>query len=340
MIVGAGVVGCYLGKLIGDCEIWEKQREIVEKPCSGLVSISGMKSLGVEYKDCVRNEVYGAKIISDNEEIAVAKSKPVAVVLDRLKFQKQLAQEAEDAGCKIKFGKRWDKPTDTYTFGADGAFSAVAKSCGIERNFIVTKQIKCTMKEKIDDTAVQVFMGDFAPGFFGWLIPYDETHAEIGLGCNRNVVTNFDKFAARFDIAKIQQVQLAPIPIFDAAQKTVFGKTALVGDAAGQTKATTGGGIIFGCSCAKELADAVLNDDLQSYETNWMKKYGSDLNLHVQIRKFLDKVDYDELLATLKKEKLESFISLYGDMDRPQNLVGEVLKRPGLWKYAGKFLMG
>lgn len=340
MIVGAGVVGCYLGKLIGDCEVWEKNKEIVEKPCSGLVSISGMKSLGIDISECTRNEIYGAKIFSENEDAEVSKNTPVAVVLDRLKFQKQLAQEAEDAGCRIRFGTEWKKPTSGVTLGADGAFSAVAKACGVERRFIVTKQIRCTLKNRADADSVRIYLGDFAPGFFGWLIPFDEKNVEIGLGCEKNVTQNFEKFAQRFETEKITQTQLAPIPLFDAKQKTVFGKIALVGDAAGQTKATTGGGIIFGCSCARELADAVLADDLESYEQRWRKKYGNDLGLHVQIRKFLNKVNYDELLAIVKKEKLESFISLYGDMDRPQNLVSEVLKRPALWKYGAKFLMG
>jgi flavin-dependent dehydrogenase len=338
MIVGAGVVGCYLGKLIGDCEIWEKNKKIIEKPCSGLVSISGMKSFGIDYSNCVRNEIYGAKIFSDNENIEVTKKTPVAVVLDRLKFQKQLAQEAEEAGCKIVFGKKWEKQTGAYTFGADGAFSTVAKSCGVERRFIVTKQIRCILKKNVNPDLVQIHLGDFAPGFFGWLIPFDEKNVEIGLGCDKNLAQNFEKFVKRFSIENIKQVQFAPITVFDLSQRTVFGKTALVGDAAGQTKSTTGGGIIFGCSCAKELADAVLRNDLESYETGWKQKYGKDLEMHLQIRKFLNKMNHDELLRIVKKEKLEKFLSFYGNMDKPQSLVSEVLKRPALWKYGAKFL--
>ena len=50
MIVGAGVVGCYLGKILGDQEIWELREELWEKPCCGLVS-KNIKTLDIDLSE-------------------------------------------------------------------------------------------------------------------------------------------------------------------------------------------------------------------------------------------------------------------------------------------------
>ena len=61
MIVGAGIVGSYLGALIGDCEIWDDKNEIKEKACSGLLSLSGLKETKLPYKECIVNEIKGLR---------------------------------------------------------------------------------------------------------------------------------------------------------------------------------------------------------------------------------------------------------------------------------------
>lgn len=340
MIVGAGVVGCYLGKLVGDCEIWEKSAKLSEKPCGGLLSKSGLESLSTGYKDAVVNEVRGARFLSPNDEFMIAKSDVQAYVIDRLAFQKTLAEEAESEGCEILYNRPWNGEKDEVVVGADGALSQVAKTRGVARNHIHTYQATAQLANGCDPGLVELHFGDFAPGFFGWLIPEDEKTARIGLGCDRgNPKEHFDDFIKRFGISRMQKPQSALIPVFDQSQKTAFGNVALVGDAAGQVKATTGGGIIFGCKCAEVLAGVLGRDGaLQDYETGWRKQYQRDLDIHMKLRRFLDKSDYDELFKNLKESGLVSLMERYGDMDHPGRLVGEILKRPKMWRHLPKFL--
>ena len=74
MIVGAGIVGSYLAGLTGEI-VWEKQTEIREKACSGLVS-KRIKQFHVPWKESALNEVRGAKLICNGRELFVEKMQP------------------------------------------------------------------------------------------------------------------------------------------------------------------------------------------------------------------------------------------------------------------------
>lgn len=339
MIVGAGVAGCYLGKKIGECEIWEKSKKLMEKACGGLVS-KNIKKLDVDLSECIANEVKGSKLFANGETLEIRKNTTQAYVLDRLAFQKTLLEDAENEGCKIEFGKIWKDEEDDYIIGADGALSIVAKSCGIKRRYIHAYQIKTQLPSKCDPDFVELHFGKFAPGFFAWIIPFDEKNVEIGLGCDSgNPKEHFKVFSKGLDFGEIKQEQSALIPLFDPEQKTVFGNKALVGDAAAQVKATSGGGILFGLKCAEVLAEAIDIDDLNFYEAKWRTLYEKDLMNHLRVRNFLNKADLPNLFRTLKEKGVDKLIEEFGDMEHPEALIKEIMKRPSLWGFFGKMFL-
>jgi len=339
MIVGSGIVGCYLGKMLGEQEIWEKASRAMEKPCSSLLSKTGLDALDMDYSGCVLNELRGAKFFSDRRHFLVEKRTTQAYVLDRLALQKELAKEAEDEGCKIVYNKAWNSEKDEFILGADGALSSVARSMGVERRYIHAYQIRADLKETMDPDFAELYFGKLAPGFFGWRIPFDSKSAEIGLGVSRgNVKPFFDSFVKRFGVKKTRKIQSALIPVFDYRQKTVLGNKALVGDAAGQVKATTGGGIVFGCKCARVLAEAVERRDLDYYERGWRKRYGNDLRMHLKLRRFLDKIDYDELFSKISANNVSKLIEMHGDMDHPIVLARKLATVPAFWPYLPRLL--
>jgi len=333
MIVGSGIVGCFLGTKLGNTEIWEKDSKLIEKPCSGLLSKSGIKSINLNIDNCVLNEVKGAIIHSPNFKFKVEKPHNVAYVLDRLQLQKNLAQDAKNSGCKIKYKNKWDGQQDKYIIGSDGALSQVARSEKTERKYIHTYQIET--KYKTDQDYVHLFFNKNSKDFFSWVIPVNEKTARIGLGTSEwNAKAYFED---QFPNLKSKKQQGGLIPIFDN-KKTIFGNKVLVGDAAAQVKATTGGGIIFGCKCAEVLKKAIDKEDLNYYEKNWRKKCEFDLKMHLKIRKFLSKVDYDLLFLDLLKNNIPKLISKHGDMDHPREMMTKILSKKGLWKHFPNFL--
>jgi geranylgeranyl reductase family protein len=336
IIVGAGVAGCYLGKLVGDAPIWEKDEQLQEKPCTGLVSKKGLDRLG-SYSDFALNEVRGARFFAGKESFEVAARKPQAYVLDRFAFQKQLAQEAQDAGCRLLLGKEWLGEESRHIIGADGAVSELARLCGVRRHYVWTYQVEAAIKR--DPDFVELHFGKWAPGFFGWVVPTDGKRARVGIGCTTgNAHENFLLFAKKLGLRRPGKPQAAPIPIFDPRQRTVFSNIALVGDAAGQVKATTGGGIVFGCLCAEVLAKALEKGDLHYYEGEWRRLYQRDLGLHLRLRRFLDRTDCEKLFGRLRRHHVGEALARHGEMDRPGSLVPSLLKKPALWRYLPKFL--
>src|SRR3989344_3480208 len=106
----------------------------------------------------------------------------------------------------------------------------------------------------------------------------------------------------------LNECQAGPIPIYNPKNVTSKDNVCLIGDAAGQIKSITGGGIVYGMRAGKILADC-LNNNLD-YEKEWRKKLHKDLMFHLRIRRFLnklDKNDYNELIRTLKDIDLGEF---------------------------------
>jgi flavin-dependent dehydrogenase len=117
------------------------------------------------------------------------------------------------------------------------------------------------------------------------------------------------------------------IPVYDG-KKTVFGNRALVGDAAGQVKASSGGGVVLGMLCAEILADAVKKENISHYETEWRKEYGGILNDHLLVRKLLNHMNYDKLLRAANNNDMKSTIENYGDMEDTSALKKYFIKNP------------
>ena len=160
----------------------------------------------------------------------------------------------------------------------------------------------------------------------GWAIPIDETHAKIGLGVGKNENLSHAKksllskleikdaptheFGALIPLSPRKKCALSPI---------VAGKKfniSLCGDAAGQVKATSGGGIFFGAMCGRLAAMHAQNPAL--YDKEWRKKYGMDLLLHRLLRLGFDSLSADGTdfgIKALKLMKFDSLLMEAGQMD-------------------------
>ena len=99
------------------------------------------------------------------------------------------------------------------------------------------------------------------------------------------------------------EFQSAPVPMhrFELMSSAHTGdrNIFIVGDAAGQVKVTTVGGVVTGLHAARALATAVLNGRNYRKELRELKR---ELDLHLLIRHVLnwfDDKDYDALIAML-----------------------------------------
>jgi flavin-dependent dehydrogenase len=313
----------------------EHQSAGVPAHCSGLFSKDGLLSLSdfFDYRKFVINSIRGAIFNLAGEEFVVATRNDIAYVCARQLIDKELAAAAEKEGAKIDYHSRiTDKFAAKNIIGADGANSSVASYFRFPkiRKFVLTQ--RAILKYEAENKhMVEVFLSNKIPGFFGWIIPHNESFAEFGCGV---LLPNNARNAFMFllhikGIKKVPKITSAIIPIAlrEKTSGSFNGKNVLlVGDAAGQTKASTGGGVIFGASCARYAGKYANNPFF--YEIAWRRRYYLDLYIHSLIHEFYSRRSDEELRAISKKikeKRLDKYLSLHGHMDKPTKIIKPAL---------------
>jgi flavin-dependent dehydrogenase len=210
----------------------------------------------------------------------------------------------------------------------------------------------------LDPDSVRIFTGKaIAPHFFAWVIPTGE-ETRIGLATDQgNASSYLPALLKRMERLGMQtpekgvQYVTGTIPI--GPRKRTYGeRVLLLGDAAGQVKATSGGGIYMGMKCASHAADAALKameaDDfseasLAGYQSAWDSDVGKELRTGYQIHRAFSSLtdkDMDDIFKAMNKPQILKIINNVGDIDYPSKLLFSIImKAPKLLKYAPKGLV-
>ncbi len=347
-VIGAGTSGLIAARDLAHAGIMtrvydQKSRLGYPAKASGIISINGLESLGIRYHKAVTNTLYGANIHAGGATMRIISRKPQAHVLDREKLNLVCYDEATAAGAEAELGvkvigeKIEEIHKDSVIIGADGPVSAIAKhfSMGSIKSYTLTYKAEYDMN--VDDvrTVDLFFDNNLAPKFFAWMCPNSKDILEVGIGIDGkhgNSKAAFEKFirmkgvAEKIDGARMLDGYASIIPM-QTVRSVVDGKkeVLLVGDAAGQVKPTTGGGIVFGGNAArmasKVVAEHIRNGvSLEAYERMFRKNFGLDIRLHSFLNKIYSSFDEKKLGFLINMAKtlgLESFFANYGDMDRP-----------------------
>ena len=330
IIVGAGPAGSYLASMLA--EAGKEVTLIEEHPevgnpiqCTGILS-SSSKALNVNIpNEIIVNRIKKVELIAPNNNNVTFNLKEDDLILDRKELDKYLADFAINKGAKLKLSTRFngyennkvalrDKGEVTYheveaLVGADGPNSQVAKAANLygSRRFWVARQ--CRAKIKSDKELFKVYFNtEISPDFFGWVVPENEEIARIGIGAEKDSEQYFKKFLANLGNPEIIDYQSGLIPIYDPSPKRSNNNVYLIGDAALQVKAISGGGIIKGMLAAEELNKALLQN--LDYERLWRKRMGLDLWINLKIRKLLNKFsnqDYNKLIKIGNEETFSNF---------------------------------
>ena len=312
VVIGGGPCGSFtalnLAKLGVNVKVFEEHGEIgVPSHCTGHLSIKGLKLLGLYPlpSGIVENTFYGATFYSPKgRKFSVRLSSPVTCVVNRVLFDKHIAELAEDAGAHYSLNSMVESLITENDFvkgvivgrrNTEEKFSAnvVVDSCGVSsrilrqvglsasnpKMFVNAVQAEVGDVKNLNPDMVEVYLGkDYAPGLYTWLVPKHDGKANIGLATNTgNPKKLLQKFMYKHPVAskklyaaKLSQISFHPIPLGGPIPKTYSNGFLAVGDAASQVKPTTGGGVIFGMMCARvaaEVAYEALHEDDFSSET-------------------------------------------------------------------------
>jgi len=354
-IVGAGPVGCFVGKILADrgldVVIVEEHGEVGNPACcTGIVGVKGLEELGIKPGSWVLGKLRGAVIYTpSNEPIELTRGMVEAFIIDRAEFDRSLVKNAAKAGVTfllkqrcvdlifddgpvIKLGGMQKSELNArIVIGADGPVSLVARKAGFIKS---CKYIRCVQVETIaearDDIAEVYFGKTFAPGFFGWLVKAGDV-CRVGLGAtegnpNRMLqyfLTNHPVVSRKIR-GRILNIcsGLVPEPL---SRDICANDILLVGDAAGHVKPLTGGGIYTGLSCAKLAAQAIVNTlesgvarKLKGYESAVRKKFGREFELGIRARKLFCQMsdeDLNLLLGLLRRDDVKEIVLKNFDFD-------------------------
>ena len=358
-IVGAGPAGSYLAYLLAkqgkEVTILEEHKNIgTPVQCTGIVTHS------IENFFRLKNEVIAKRL---DKVVVVSKSSKIAINVDEIvmwrdKFDKYVAEMAEDEGADIllshKFigfdGSNAIKVKDAknnkikniktgIVVGADGPYSAVAKAAGMNSNSRHYIGMQAKVNLEMDTTAFETHFGGDFPDFFGWVVPESEGIARLGIGCFENAQGHFYKFLkSRTGKKDVICWESGLIPLYNSKKAIQKGNVYLIGDAAAQVKATTGGGIIPSLKAAQTLCGCIINN--KDYNEEFRRQSGRELRLHLRIRNMLNKFsdrDYDKLLSLMSREKVRKILKKY-DRDTPIPLVTNLLIKEPRFLYFLKVL--
>jgi len=382
VVVGAGPIGSNTAALIARkgfhvALVDRHPRDGKFTRCGNLVTprVLGLVDAGKS----VIGQVRGAEVYSPlGRRIVVDGGQTKAVVFDRARFDNQITDAAVSGGAEALFdttaksarrrGETLDvslqdatssrKVSCNILVGADGATGRISEWFGLSKPKKVLLGCEQTMAGVAgDDRFVKLFVGrEFAPSFFGWIIPNGD-FAKVGLCVDGgNVRAALEKMISRPHVrqflrgARPVSYSAGGIP-FGFPRRTYADNVMVVGDAACQVKATSGGGLFTGLLsstfCAATAIEALQSRDftgasLRSYQTAWMKALGKelrrDLAIHESYSRLTDK-QFEEIFRLVDNPAILDIITKLGDIDFPSK-VGWRLAReePRLIKYAGKAL--
>jgi digeranylgeranylglycerophospholipid reductase len=253
---------------------------------------------------------------------------------------REIRREAEGSILTLAGG---EQISAKIVISAEGVSALLARRAGIAPPQMILSGAQVVAPFAVEDVEkVEVHLGQ-APGLFAWVIPLSESTARIGLcardeGCERlRAFLKRDVIARRLQGSPVA-LNVGGLPLGPPPATAVLGLLA-VGDAAGQVKPTSGGGIYPGLVAAKiaggVAAAASLEGDisalrLSEYDRLWRAALGRELEIGMRLHRVLTKMSHaeiDELVGYLAgKPQLIKAIEEYGDIDRPSLLLARMLR--------------
>jgi geranylgeranyl reductase family protein len=357
----------------------EKQDQPGSKTCcTGIVSADCL-SMIYPPPEIIQLKACSARVFSPRgSSVRVERAEAQAYVLDRPALDRHLALRAEKSGAQYLFStvaediKRTPDMVNVVLSGekdkvnlsgrslviASGYPSSVTDKAGLGKIAYhalgAQTEVECT---GIDE--VQVYAGaSIAPGFFAWLVPKGGGQAKVGLLCRKNprpYMEGFLQHLAGEDKIRVcgQPINYGAVPLKPLA-RTFGHRLIAVGDAAGQVKPTTGGGIYFGMLSAQiaaaTLHDALKNDDLSaarlaSYQKGWHKLLKKELAIDYWAHRFyrsLTDLQMERIFSIIQRHGIHESILASPDItfDWHSHVILDVIKHGSLQKALAKLKLG
>ncbi len=314
LVVGVGPAGARFARRAAEAgyDVLALEKGRVGEPlaCSGHVSTDIWEYVPAGAKSTLlQNRVRGANFHvggPGSRAYPFYKREEVSNVIDRVELDRTLARAASDAGADVRENHTVTEVREASdrvrvtasveggeeTFearmvaGSDGPVSRVRRAVGLPEPGEKLHGVLAFTDETDHGDFVDVHLT--APRFFAWRIPRGEAGVEYGLAAppGAEVTALFDELTTAYgvDTDRFCSGAIPVGPPDSVTSRRVF----LLGDAAGQTKPFTGGGILYGMTAADRAAETIDPErpaTLDAYERAWRDELSREIRLGHWLRR-------------------------------------------------------
>jgi geranylgeranyl reductase family protein len=370
VVAGGSIAGLLCAREIAENKntvlVIEEDYEIgTPEHCGGLVSIKGLEKLGIiPFRKTFDHLIESAIIYAPNgNNFSINSKKQQVAEISRRELDKQIAHQAQKNGAEIRVRTSFQELTENgirtnkeeieckIFVDARGISSLIQK----DRTGIVPSAQYEIYADWIKKGRVEVFFDqEKYPGFFAWVIPSGEGKGKVGVAGKGIQVSEtleelLEKKGKHSTIRKI----FAPVWVKGPIKKFVEGRRVIIGDAAGQAKPTTSGGIytsgmggVFAGRAISKFLKSNNESDLEEYQKKWNNQFGEEFEKQLLARKILERIDnntinklFDSITPEITKEISENedfdfhtgsivkLLGLKGSLKTAQIIIGGELKK-------------
>ena len=374
IVVGGGPSGLHTARLLSEeglnVILFEKRQDVGEPVvCTGIVGNNVFDEFQLP-RDSVISEVQDVRMVSPYQTtLAYRHTEPFACVVDRSAFDRELARLAAEAGSRVECGAfvrnievaedhvdvtvvREEMDGHASTFRAQALVLATGVSSTLHRQAgLTTPQnffngVQTEVPRNGNDYTTIYIGNRIAPGAFAWAVPAGQ-RVRIGLVTEGDSKASFDKYMSRYyskDWENGARDRTRYKPIIQGALSRTFGHRILaVGEAAGQVKTTTGGGIYFGL-LGSRIASQIIVDNLKKndmsakafaeYEKTWKKEFHREILIGYYARKIFSKLNdgqIERLFQLAQNNGVFPYIKENGNFDWHSDLILGLAKKSPLF---------
>jgi digeranylgeranylglycerophospholipid reductase len=371
-IVGAGPAGCFSAAGLAErgIDVLVLEKERLPKPapvCTGVIGIGAFDEFDLP-RESILSEVRDISLFSPSgKEISYCPESPLAYAVDRRVFDDALRSKAERAGaifvgeanCRdFRICNEWveisasgfDSPIRArIVVVASGYSPALMGKLGLERigDHFEGVQVEASMTDLQRKT--EIYVGkSVAPSSFAWVLPIAPDRARIGLTTPRNSSYHLSRFLMTEPLhTRVKSVTDAvrrPIP-WGKVKKSFADRILVVGEAAGQVKSTTHGGLYYGligAQCAAHTAIEAFDEGdfsrsvLARYEERWRNIIGREIDSGYRLRKYYAKMSdaiVERFFDMSAKDGIMKAVHERARFDWHEEVIGSLFKHPLLKKF-------
>ena len=364
VIAGGSIAGLLCAREIANNDfsvlVLEEDYEIgTPEHCGGLISNAALEELGIiPSRKIFEHYIKTAKIFSPiGRKFSIESKKQKVAEINRRELDKHVAYQAKKNGAEIRVKTSFKEIVGNEVNTSDGKIKCkifvdargVSSLISKDRSGILLSAQYEVYADWIKKENIEVYLDQKKyPGFFAWIIPSANGIGKVGVagkGINAsNVLEEFLKQKGNYSI--IRKI-FAPIWIKGPIERFVSKNIVTIGDAAGQSKPTTAGGI-YSCGMGGIFAGRSISNylksgnenDLEDYQKFWLKKFGNEFKKQLLARKILERLDNDSIdkLFDSITPKILDDISNHDDFDFHTSSIIKLLGAKGSFK-AVKIIM-